>query len=482
MESIWSKTEQLPSRQTLPGSLTVDTAVIGGGMAGILTAYELKERGVETVVLEAETVGSGQTKNTTAKITSQHGPIYHRLLKRFGESKAREYAQRNEDAVQAYGDLVKKLRIDCNFQPVPSFLYTRRRKDLLRQECAAARRLGIDAELCGIRGIPIKYAEGLRFPSQAQFHPLKFLSAVSRKVPVFEHTPVERVKKHAAITARGTVTAKNIVFATHFPFQNFPGLYFARMYQERSYVLALENAPELSGMYYGIDSDGLSMRSFERQLLLGGEGHRTGKSPRLSAYEALRKKAAELWDGCRVTAAYSAQDCITLDGVPYIGRFSLVRPNWYAATGFGKWGMTGAMAAAQLISEEIADKKAGESSIFSPRRFLPAAGWKNLGRNTLESGKGLLKEILYLPGKEFDWLPPGQGAVIRHCGKKRGAYRGEQGTVYLVSTRCPHLGCQLEWNGDEKTWDCPCHGSRFDFRGNLIDNPAQTGLKHTEKV
>ena len=482
MESIWSKTEHLPERDTLPGNITVDTAVIGGGMAGILTAYELRRRGIEAVVLEASRVGSGQTKNTTAKITSQHGLCYHRLSKRFGEKKAREYLRRNEDAIQAYGEIVRDLKIDCDFEIVPAYLYTQQREQALRLECAAVRRLGMDAELCDLPELSVPHAKGLRFPSQAQFHPLKFLKAVSQRIPVFENTAAQEVTRHQVRTNHGTVTAKKIVFATHFPFRNFPGFYFARMHQERSYVLALEGVPKLSGMYYGIDSDGLSMRNAERCILLGGGAHRTGKSPSLSAYASLRVRAEELWPGCRVTSSYSAQDCITPDGVPYIGRFSKTRPNWYVATGFGKWGMTGSMVAAKRLSAEITGETRERGSVFSPGRFPVAAAWGNLGKDALESGKGILKEIFYFPGKEFDWLPPGQGAVIRHCGKKRGAYRDGNGIVYLVSVRCPHLGCQLEWNGDEKSWDCPCHGSRFDFHGNLLDDPAQTNLKHRGEI
>ncbi len=482
MESIWSKTTELPERGSLPGDITVDTAVIGGGMAGILTAYQLRKRGIEAVVLEAKKVGSGQTKNTTAKITSQHGQIYHRLLRRFGEERAREYARANEEAITEYGQIVKALKIDCEFLPVPSYLYSSQRKEALREECSAARRLGIDAELCEIEGLPISHLQGLRFPSQAQFHPLRFLGAVSQRVPVFENTPVRRVEGQKVRTDHGTVFARHIVFATHFPFRNFPGFYFARMHQERSYVLSLKDTPELSGMYYGIDPGGLSFRSAGKEVLLGGGAHRTGKSPELSAYASLRREAEGFWPGCKVTSAYSAQDCVTLDGVPYIGSFSLTRPDWYVATGFGKWGMTSSMVAARQISAEIAGEKRREKSIFSPRRLFSAAAWSSLGKEVLESSKGLLKEILYLPGKEFDWLPPGQGAVIRHCGKKRGAYRDESGKIYLVSVRCPHLGCQLEWNGDEKSWDCPCHGSRFDIHGNLIDNPAQIGLKHREEI
>lgn len=476
MESLWSKTASLPPRDPLPGNITADAAVIGGGMAGVLIAYQLKQRGIEAVVLEAERVGSGQTKNTTAKIIAQHGLIYARLLNRFGAERAGEYARANQEAVEEYGRIVQKEKIDCMFQRLPAYLYAQRCAALLEEERNAALRLGIEAELTLVTELPLESARALVFPNQAQFHPLLFLGALSEKVPVFEHTRAVRVYPHRVETDRGTVWARKIVFATHYPFVNFPGLYFARMHQERSYVLALEGPPELSGMYYGIEPSGLSFRSAGKTMLLGGGSHRTGEWSGESAYGKLRKRAAAFWPDCRETAAWSAQDCKTLDGAPYVGKFSPSRPDWYVATGFGKWGMTGSMTAALRLSEEIAGK-AFPKSIFSPRRFPIRAALPNLCKDLGKSVKGLSKEILYFPGKEFDRLAPGEGAVIRWCGKKRGAYKDEKGVVYLVSVRCPHLGCQLEWNPDELSWDCPCHGSRFDYRGNLIDNPAQCGLR-----
>ncbi len=482
MESIWSKTEDLPEREPLPGDMAVDAVVVGGGMAGILTACQLRRRGVETVVLEADRVGGGQTKNTTAKITIQHGLIYARLLRQFGEAKAREYADANQVAVEEYHRMVREGGIDCDFQRLPACLYSEKDPEALRGERDAAQRLGIRAELTAVTELPLPGACALAFPDQAQFHPLKFLKAVSREIPVFEHTRAVRVRPHQVETDRGVVSAKGIVFATHYPFVNFPGFYFTRMHQERSYVLALEGPPQLSAMYYGIDPSGLSFRSAGEALLVGGAGRRTGEPGEESAYGKLRRQAKTLWPACREIAAWSAQDCMTLDGVPYAGPFSPTRPDWYVATGFGKWGMTGSMAAATLLAEEISGKRKREKSVFSPRRFSPGAALPTLGKELGKSAKGLLKEILYFPGKEFDRLLPGEGAVIRWCGSKRGAYKDQGGVVYLVSTRCPHLGCQLEWNADEKTWDCPCHGSRFDYRGRLIDNPAQCGLKDSHKA
>ncbi len=475
MESVWSMTQELPKRSLLTGDISADAAIIGGGMAGVLTAYRLWQQGLDAVVLEACRVGSGQTKGTTAKITSQHGLCYNRLISRFGEKKAAQYAKMHQAAIERYEEIIRENAIDCDFRRTSACLYTVRRKAALRAELDSAVRLGVPAEPFVSGELPVAHNQCLCFPDQAEFHPLKFLRALSAKLPVYEETRAVRVGKNRVVTDRGTVAAKHIVFATHYPFVNFPGFYFARMHQERSYVLALGNTPTPQFMYYGIDPDGLSFRTAEGKLLLGGGGHRTGKGPQSGAYGTLRQRAKALWPDCRITAAWSAQDCITLDGVPYIGRFSVFHPNWYVATGFGKWGMTSSMVAADLLCEEIVENR-GEDTIFSPRRFPPAA-WPALGKEVCESTKGLFKEMLYFPGKEFDRLPPGQGAVIRYQGKKRGAYKDERGRVYLVSTRCPHLGCQLEWNSDEKSWDCPCHGSRFTYLGELIDDPAQRGLQ-----
>lgn len=332
------------------------------------------------------------------------------------------------------------------------------------------------AKLVRTTELPFSVSLALRYDNQAQFHPLKFLDGISKKLRIYEDTSVLRVENHRLYTDSSIVDADNIVFAAHYPFVNFPGLYFMRLHQERSCVLALEDAGRWEGMYLGIDKGGLSFRGNGDLTLMGGNGYRTGENKTGGKYEMLMEKAQSYWPECRPVAQYSAQDCFSLDGVPYIGRYSKSKPYWYVATGFQKWGMTTSMVAANLIGAQIAGETLHGTEIFSPRRFTASAIPK-LGREAAVVGKSLIKSILYLPGKEFDTLPRGQGGIIRHCGKKRGAFRDEAGTVYLVSVKCPHLGCQLEWNQDERSWDCPCHGSRFDYKGRLITNPAQKDIK-----
>lgn len=479
MESIWSKTADLPPYPALDGDRAVQAAVIGGGMAGILTAYRLKELGVPAVVLEGSRVGSGQTGNTTAKITSQHNLIYERLIRQFGAEKARQYAGANQHAVAEYRRIAEQLGIDCQLEERPACLYAAREEAVprLKQEAAAARELGIPARFVTETSLPFPVAGGVVFPGQAQFHPLLFLRGICRELTIFEHTAVKQVEGHRILTDRGTVTAEQIVFATHFPFVNRPGYYFARMHQERSYVLALEGAPGLDGMYLGTDGEGLSFRSSGKYLLLGGGGHRTGENRAGGKYELLRAAASRWFPGCPEVARWSAQDCMPLDGVPYIGPFSPAAPGWYVATGFGKWGMTGSMVSALLLGDLITHRQNPWAPVFSPQRFTPAASAVQFLTESGTAVTGLSKEFLVLPRVAVEGLPRGHGGIVEHDGKKVGVYKDEEDRLFFVSTRCPHLGCQLTWNPDEKSWDCPCHGSRFDYRGRLIDNPAQEDLE-----
>lgn len=448
MESIWTESIEIRKREPLPGDMEAPAVVIGAGLAGILTAYFLKQEGIRAVVLEADRIGSGQTKNTTAKITSQHNRVYDWLIRTFGYRMAEHYASANEAAIGEYERLVQEKGIDCGFCRCPAYLYSRIGTEFLKQEAEAAKSLGIEASFGTECELPFPVAGVARFEHQAKFHPLKFLAGMAEEVEVYEQTKVLKVEGKRVETARGTVTAEHIVFAAHYPFINVPGYYFARMHQERSYVAALEGAERPEGMYLGVDQGGLSFRSCGDLLLLGGGSHRTGVHPgnRSGAgcqYEMLRSRAQEIYPGCREVSRWSAQDCVTLDGLPYIGRFSRRRPNWYVATGFGKWGMTSSMVAARILTAMISGRDCPEADIFAPSRHVTVQAVKGLFVHGAYSVKGLAKHL----------LPRGKGRIVPNC---------------------PHMGCRLEWNPEEESYDCPCHGSRFDKEGHLVDGPAQT--------
>lgn len=449
MESIWTAETKIRRREPLPRDIETEAAVIGAGLSGILTAYYLKQAGIKVVVLEANRIGSGQTKNTTAKITSQHNLIYNRLVQTFGSQMAEHYARANETAIEEYKRLIRTKNIDCNFVRCPAYLYSQTDGALLRQEAETAKALGIPASFETDCELPFPVAGVAKFENQARFQPLKFLAEMAEEVTVYEQTKVLKATENRLETTKGCVTAKHIVFAAHFPFPIVPGYYFARMYQERSYVLALEGTEKLEGMYLGIDQDGLSFRSQGDTLLFGGGSHRTGFNKQGCQYKKLLNKAQTLYPACHETARWSAQDCMTLDGLPYIGHFSRRKPDWYIATGFGKWGMTTAMAGAHILTALITGQDCPEADVFSPQRHFTAQAAKKLFIHSAHTAKGLAKHL----------LPAGNQKIIPNC---------------------PHMGCRLEWNPDEESYDCPCHGSRFDKEGRLLDGPAQTDCRRKE--
>lgn len=457
-ESLWKQTIELPRRESLKGDLQVKNLVIGAGMAGILTAYLLQREGCEVAVVEAKRIASGQTGNTTAKLTCQHGLIYDKLIHKVSMEKAKQYARANMDAIRMFEQIIEEENISCHLVHCPAYLYTTSEEGIgeLRREAEAAKSLGIEARFVKgsrVTGLPFEVEAAVRFANQAQFHPLEFLKPLTEKLTIYENTKVLEVKEHTVRTNRGMITAENIIFATHYPFVNVPGFYFMRQHQERSYVLALASAEGeawQNGMYYSIDENGLSLRSFENVLLLGGGSHRTGKGVDLyvdtcknhgKGYAYLREAAKKYFPQTQEIAAWAAQDCMSHDDVPLIGKYSVFRPYWYVATGFHKWGMTSSMIAAGIITSEITKGKKGYEKVFSPQRFYVQAAWKNLLKDIGESVKGLWRGFFHEEGH-----------------------------------RCPHMGCELEWNEEEQSWDCPCHGSRFDKEGELLDNPAQTDL------
>ncbi len=380
MPSLWRQTAPIAPRPPLQGDLGAEAAVIGGGLAGILTAALLQEAGVDTVVLEADRIGSGQTENTTAKVTSQHGMFCRRLEQSLGPDAARLYAGAGQQALEWYQQLLWDRRIECGWERLPAYLYAVEEEDALLQEFTAQERAGLPVRLTEDAGLPFPVAGAVRCENQAQFHPLRLLRALAEELTIWEGTRVLEAEGDQLRTTGGTVRAKHIIFCCHFPFVNAPGHYFLRMHQERSYVVALEGTPAVPGMYYSADSGGASLRMAEGLLLVGGGSHRTGENREGGKYEALRRWAGLHFPGASEAGHWSAQDCMTLDGMPYMGRFSASTPQWYVATGFGKWGMTASMAAAHLIRDQILGQENAWAQLFSPsgspRRPLRGGCWR----------------------------------------------------------------------------------------------------------
>lgn len=465
------------SRASLQGDITVDVAVIGAGLAGVLTAYFLQERGISVIVLECREAGCGITKNTTAKITSQHGLIYKKLLMYKGEERARKYGRANQLAIEKYKEIISKKNIDCDFEILPNYIYTLDDETKIRDEVSAAMKLGLPASYTTETTLPFQVKAAVRFGEQAQFHPLKFLDSVASSLVIYENTRVTELKSDGLIiTDQGSVKAKKVVVTTHYPFINVPGYYFFKMHQERVYLAALEDCytglnGRLDGMYLDADPDGFTFRNYKDYLIMGGGGHRTGQYQPIDAYGRIEKAARTWYPNGKIKYAWSNQDCMTPDSIPYIGTYSARTPHIYVATGFNKWGMTSSMVSAMILSDRIAGKESEFQKVFSPRRLM-FSGSRVFVKDAAIITVSLVAGHLHIPHDKLSDIEPGKAGVIRRNGQRVGVYRDKEDKYYFVDTKCPHLGCKLEWNQNELTWDCPCHGSRFDYRGNQINNPA----------
>lgn len=483
-ESIWVQKQyrygehgDKIERPSLEEDINTEVAVIGAGLAGVLTAYMLQESGIKTVLLESQEAGSGITKNTTAKITSQHGIIYKKLLTFKGEERAREYAMANQRALEMFEEIVNRYEIDCDYELLPNYVYSIDNEQLIRQEVEAAQKLGLPASFTRDTALPFPVKAAARFDRQAQFHPLKFLDAVAKRLTLYEHTRVTELRTGGVIiTDKGSVHAKSIVITTHYPFINVPGYYFFKMHQEREYATLLEGEDiikkaHLDGMYRDAAPDGYTFRNYKDGLIFGSGNHRSGKYKPLDAYHQIEEAAKQWYPNSSIVYAWSNQDCMTPDSIPYIGKYTVNMQNMYVATGFNKWGMTSSMAAAMIISDMIAGRENEYRKVFYPRRLMLSGTGKFL-KDAAVITVSLLKEHMKIPHDKLKNIEIGKAGIINHDGERFGVYRATEDKYYFVTTKCPHLGCSLEWNQNEMTWDCPCHGSRFDYKGNLISNPA----------
>ncbi|MBR2867805.1 MAG: FAD-dependent oxidoreductase [Clostridia bacterium] len=430
MESLWKNGIHLPSFKALEGDVRTDILIVGGGMVGLLTAYMLDRAGADYLLIEKDRICSGVTQNTTAKITSQHGLVYSRLTDIFGSDYARLYWEANEDAVSEYRRISDC--ISCDFENKSNFVYSVDDYDALQRETDALKNLGIPASFVCRTKLPFPFSGAVEFRNQGQFHPLKFVSGIVSGLNIRERTKGLEFRKNTVVTDKGTITASAIIIATHFPIINKHGGYFMKMHQSRSYVVALENAPDVGGMYVSAEENGFSFRNYGNMLLLGGGSHRTGKPT--DGWSPLEAFARKYYPDSAIRYRWAAQDCMTLDSSAYIGRYGRSTHGLYTATGFNKWGMTQSMVAAKIFCDAVLKKTSRFAPLFNPSRkmFRPA-----LFGNICESASNI-----------FTFSVP----------------------------RCPHLGCALKWNWAEHSWDCPCHGSRFSESGALLDNPATDGI------
>jgi glycine/D-amino acid oxidase-like deaminating enzyme/nitrite reductase/ring-hydroxylating ferredoxin subunit len=493
--SYWLESTEREPFDSLSSDLEVDVAVVGGGITGITLACLLAEEGKRVALLEAGRILTGTTGHTTAKITAQHDLIYDELIHHIGAEKTRQYYEANMEALGFIRERVSKHHIECDLEPEDAYIYTTSEANVekIDNEWVAYQRLGIPGKR--IERIPFTVASkaAIVMTDQARYHPVAYLqhlvkSFVDHGGLVFENTtalsidhgdPTSKLK-----TAAGhTVTCRDVVSCSHFPFYNVQGFYFARMYSERSYALALRMKDQYpGGVYLSCDNPPRSIRQVtyngEKLLIVGGENHKTGQGIcTIKHYEALEQFARETFGDHEIAYRWSAQDLTTLDKIPYIGHVTKNEPHTFVATGYRKWGMSTGTAAALLLKDMILGIDNRYEELYSPSRFYADPAIRTFLTQNTDVAMHLLEGKLELIRRHPDEVEPGEGSVVQVNGKRAGAYREDDGTLHLVDTTCTHMGCEVEWNNGDRTWDCPCHGSRFSYTGEVIEGPAKKPLK-----
>jgi glycine/D-amino acid oxidase-like deaminating enzyme/nitrite reductase/ring-hydroxylating ferredoxin subunit len=493
--SYWEKSADRTAYPDARSDLVCEVAVIGGGIVGVTSALRLAREGAHVALLEARRIGAGATGYTTAKISSLHGLTYSKLESSLGGRTARIYGEANETGLAGVAALVNELSIHCDFRRKPNFTYTesKQRVASIESELEAVTKAGLRARfVADVRELPYSVAAAIRFDNQAEFHPLRYLlglaeAAVDAGCSVFEGTRVVSLHQGELCDIRteagAVVRARHVIVATHLPILD-RGLYFARTYPERSYVLMARVRGKVpDGMFLSDEIPPHSLRSVPTEdgemLMVGGEAHKAGQSDAERRFAALEEWTRERFDVESVEHRWATQDNMPADGLPFIGRLWPLSNRVITATGLRKWGLAMGTAASSMLVDQVLGRENPWTETFNPTRFHPLAAGPDLIKEGANVGFHFLADRITRRGSA-DGLAPGEGAIVGSGLGQQAVYRDESGELHSLSARCTHLGCIVRFNRAERTWDCPCHGSRFALDGAVIEGPAVHGLEPRE--
>lgn len=475
-------------------SLKTDVCIVGAGVFGLTCAYYLTKLGYKVTVLEKDNIGEKATGHTTAKITSQHGLFYDYLTNSYGQKFAKDYLEANEQAITNIKNIIDEEKINCDFEYQNNYVYTTKNDDIkaIKKEIKALENLGYNCEFVTKAGLPFEIEGAICFKNQAQFHPLKYLSGLCKCITtrggnIYTNTTVFDVKKenedYVTFSKNFKVKSKYVIIATHYPFINFPGFYFLKMYQSTSYLIAIDAKKTLfNGMYLSSSNPVFSFRTAKYHdkelLLIGGGEHKTGQPTSYEdSYGSLEREARKYYPDCEILFRWNTRDCIPLDKIPYIGSYSSLMPHMYVGTGFKKWGMTSSNVAANIIVDTICGNQNKFAYVFDSSRLKPIKNADEMKNMIVQSTNSLLFNKLRPANMNFDEIANNSGSIIEINNQKVGIYKNLDGKIYAIKPVCTHLGCLLSWNDVDKTWDCPCHGSRFNYDGKNLYDPAFKDLE-----
>lgn len=508
MKSLWLNNIECKTVPLNIPDISCDVCIIGGGIFGVSCAYYLSKFGFKVILLEKDKIASKTTGHTTGKITSQHGLFYKHLIDDYGYNFARLYLQSNEEAIQNIKNIIDAEKISCDFSFQNNYIYATTKQELLdvKSEINAVRSLNFPCEFATKVGLPFDTLGSICFKNQAQFNPVKYVYGLCNSfgnfVKIFNNTtvtdicrdgnnyicfasnsPVDYFYKYDKKSTNYKIKSKYVIMASHYPFIKFPGFYFTKMYQSTSYVIAIDPKKTLfNGMFLSAGTPSLSFRTAKygnkNLLLIAGSDHKTGSyCTDASSYKVLEDVAHNYYPNCEILYRWNTRDCISLDKIPYVGLFSNSMPNLYIGTGFKKWGMTLSNVASNIIVDMITNKHNSYCSLYSSDRFNPIKNKDEFKNVLVQSAKSLVIDKIKKVDLDFSSIPLNSGGIIEINNQKVGIFRDYNDNIFALKPFCTHLGCLLSWNDVDKSWDCPCHGSRFNFDGKNLYDPAFKDLE-----
>lgn len=489
IKSLWAATVPETKYPKLESATAVDAAIIGAGIAGLNAGYFLSRKGMKIAIIDSQRIAAGASGNTTAKITSQHLLKYAYLKERFGFEKAKIYADSNEWAIAEAEKIIEEENIDCDFTKLPAHVYSQTEEGLeeIKKEVAAAQELGLPASFVDyIDNVDFKITGAIRFDNQAYFNPRKYLLALAEIIRkkgglIFEETEaldiIER-ESCLVVTSACNISARYVIVATNYPFKNISNI-FKPLHTSASYVLAVKpGQPIPEGMFIALDGNRLSFRPHrsgkDEWLLVGGESYDTEQKENIDHFARLEKTASENFRIKQIDFHWAAEDTMTEDKVPMIGKIPTTK-SLFVTTGYNKWGMTLSFVSAKILADLIAGRNNEWTDFYSPARLLKSAAPQS------PSPSPASRPLSVIPAEaEIQDIKPETGKVISYNNRKIAIYKDADNNLHTHSATCTHLGCTVGWNNQDKTWDCPCHGSRFNKDGHIIHGPAKRPLEEVE--
>ena len=492
-DSYWILSSNNNSYKSLDKDITTDCLIVGGGIVGLTTAYLLSKENIKVTIVEADKVGFGSSGRNTGKVTSQHGLIYNEICKKHSPEKARMYYEANEEGLKLVENIINEYNISCDLKKVPSFVYTLDENYIqdIKDEYEVCRELKIPCDYYDkINQIPLDVKAALCFKNQIQFNPKKYVDALAKinknlGVDIYENTSVMDLKvgEECIIKCKKgySIRCKNLIIASSSAWYDGLSLYFSKDEASRSYLICAKLKEKiLSGNYINVEKPTRTFRNYEDEngenyLIIGGEDHKTGKcNNEEKTYETIEKYARDNFKIGEIISKWSAQDYVSFDNIPYIGRINSKQNNVYIVTGTSKWGLSNGSVGGIIIKDLICKNSSKYEELYNPTRAKSYLNTKFLGFN-LEVAYDYIKGKLNAGDSELPQKD--EGKIVNIDGERYGVYRDKEGHLYIVDITCTHLGCELRFNSEAKSWDCPCHGSRFNHKGEILNGPALKPLK-----